>query len=1073
MVWIGYAENDENKTVRPVAYSGYEEGYLETMQLTWADNERGRGPTGTAIRTGQPSMCRNMLTDPAFTPWRAEAIKRGYASSVVIPLKEGDKVFGAITIYSREPDTFAEGEVNLLTELAADLAYGIGTLRVRATNAKAEEERATTVEFLRLVNQSQGTRDLIQAATAFFQQRSACEAVGIRLQEGDDYPYYEARGFPKEFVQVESSICSRDAAGKVIRDSSGNPAVECMCGNVIRGRIDPSKPFFTAQGSFWTNSTTQLLATTADADRQTRTRNRCNGEGYESVALIPLRIGDQRLGLLQLNDGPKGRFSLETILLWERLADYLAVALSKFRAEEALRRQADLLRLSFDAIIVWRLGGVIESWNFGAEQLYGYSESETLGRVTHELLRTIHPAPWPEIEARLRESGHWEGELHHFTKAGREVVVSARQQLIVADGVERVLETDRDITEHRRAEQALRASQKTFIELVERAPFGIYVVDSQFRIAQMNVGSQEGTFRNVRPVIGRNFSEAMRTLWPEPVAAEIIANFRHTLDTGEPYYSRDFVEPRRDLETVEGYEWELHRMTLSDGQYGVICYYFDSTKLRTAEVALRDSEQQFRNLANAIPQLCWMANADGWIFWYNQRWYQYTGTTPEQMEGWGWQSVHDPEALPKVMERWKASLVREEPFDMIFPLRGADGVFRPFLTRIVPIKDAEGKVVRWFGTNTDVTDLRNAQEALRASEERWATTLRSIGDAVISTCARGKIIFMNEVAEKLTGWPLCEAQGRDLDEVFNIVNEVTRSKPENPVAKVIHMGQVVGLANHTALISRNGTELPIEDSGAPIRDNQGQVTGVVLVFHDVSEKRKVEKALRDSERLATTGRLASTLAHEIHNPLDTVGSLLYLIDRAPDVPETVRQHISMASGELDRVTQMTRHMLSFQREAKKPGPIKIGEVLDNVIALYERKIESAAIKVEKQVDFDGEFIGLPGEMRQVFANLIGNAIEAIGKNGKIRLHAYASTDWRRGRRGLRVTVADNGPGIPADVRGKIFEPFFTTKGESGTGLGLWITSGIVEKNDGMLRLRTVTRDGRSGTCFSVFFPFPT
>ncbi len=219
---------------------------------------------------------------------------------------------------------------------------------------------------------------------------------------------------------------------------------------------------------------------------------------------------------------------------------------------------------------------------------------------------------------------------------------------------------------------------------------------------------------------------------------------------------------------------------------------------------------------------------------------------------------------------------------------------------------------------------------------------------------------MNEVAEKLTGWPLSEAQGRDLEEVFNIVNEVTRIKPESPVAKVIRMGQVVGLANHTALISRDGTELPIEDSGAPIRDKEGQVTGVVLVFHDISEKRRAEKAVRDSERLAMTGRMASTLAHEIHNPLDTVGNLLFLIDQNPDAPETVRQHASMASEELTRVTQMTRHMLSFQREAKNPVPIKIGEVLDNVIALYERKIESAGIQVRETGGIRGRVHWLAG-----------------------------------------------------------------------------------------------------------------
>jgi len=373
----------------------------------------------------------------------------------------------------------------------------------------------------------------------------------------------------------------------------------------------------------------------------------------------------------------------------------------------------------------------------------------------------------------------------------------------------------------------------------------------------------------------------------------------------------------------------------------------------------------------------------------------------------------------------------------------------------------------------EITERKQAEDALRTSEERWETTLRSIGDAVVATDADGRVVFMNEVAEKLTGWPLSESQGKDLKEIFNIVNEVTRIKPENPIAKVIRTGQVLGLSNQTALISRSGREFPIEDSGAPIRDKEGRIIGVVMVFHDTSEKRIAEKAVRDSERLATTGRLASSLAHEIHNPLDTIGNLLYIINQSPDMPPSLRQHVAMASEELTRVTQMTQNMLAFQREAKTPVPIRIDEVLHSVTALYKRKIESAAIQVEELVEFEGEFIGLPGEMRQIFANLIGNAIEAIGKEGKIRLHAYAGRDWRQGRYGLRVTVADNGPGIPSQIRGNIFDPFFTTKGESGTGLGLWITSGIVENNNGILRLRTVTRAGRSGTCFSVFFPFPS
>ena len=140
--------------------------------------------------------------------------------------------------------------------------------------------------------------------------------------------------------------------------------------------------------------------------------------------------------------------------------------------------------------------------------------------------------------------------------------------------------------------------------------------------------------------------------------------------------------------------------------------------LHETQQELRQSEAQFATLANAIPQLCWMANADGWIFWYNQRWYDYTGTTPEQMEGWGWQSVHDPEALPNVMARWQGSIATGEPFDMVFPLRGADGVFRPFLTRVMPLKDADGKIARWFGTNTDISEQKQAEIELRKSKER-------------------------------------------------------------------------------------------------------------------------------------------------------------------------------------------------------------------------------------------------------------------------------------------------------------------------------------------------------------------
>jgi PAS domain S-box-containing protein len=354
--------------------------------------------------------------------------------------------------------------------------------------------------------------------------------------------------------------------------------------------------------------------------------------------------------------------------------------------------------------------------------------------------------------------------------------------------------------------------------------------------------------------------------------------------------------------------------------------------------------------------------------------------------------------------------------------RGKGGEDIDVSLTLSPICDASGAVIGISKSARDITAQKQAEESLRASEQRWATTLQSIGDAVISTDGVGNIEFMNDVAQKLTGWTLPEAKGKDLTEVFDIVQEVTRIKPESPVAKVIRLGQVIGLANHTVLIHRDGNDIPIEDSAAPIRNSKGQIEGVVLVFHDVLEQRKVEAALRNSDRLATTGRLAATIAHEIHNPLDSVGNLLFLIGQDAKEDST-REYVATASRELARVTQMTQQMLSFQRDAAKPVPVKIGKILESVTALFERKIESAGIRLEQRIDFDGHILVQPGELRQIFANLVGNAIEAMGaRRGTITLRAYESLDWRRGLPGVRVLVADDGPGIPEHVRGKIFCP---------------------------------------------------
>jgi PAS domain S-box-containing protein len=249
---------------------------------------------------------------------------------------------------------------------------------------------------------------------------------------------------------------------------------------------------------------------------------------------------------------------------------------------------------------------------------------------------------------------------------------------------------------------------------------------------------------------------------------------------------------------------------------------------RTAELSeanefLGRSEQQFRTLADSIPNLAWWANGDGYITWYNQRWYEYTATTPKQMEGWGWQSVHDPQILPSVIDRWKASLATGQPFDMTFPLRGADGVFRPFLTRVMPLKDAQGRVQQWFGTNTDVSEQKRAEEA----HARLAAIVESSDDAILAKSLDGTITSWNVGAERLLGYTAEEAIGRSI--CFLLPPE--RHDEEDQIMARLQAGERVEHFE-TARLTKDGRRLSVSVTSSPLKDGEGRIIGVSKIMRD-------------------------------------------------------------------------------------------------------------------------------------------------------------------------------------------------------------------------------------------------
>ena len=622
--------------------------------------------------------------------------------------------------------------------------------------------------------------------------------------------------------------------------------------------------------------------------------------------------------------------------------------LATTRAEEALRLKTELVDLSHDAIITADPSRRITGWNGGAVELYGWTESQALGEVTHDFLRTTGQMTPAETDEVLRREGRWDGELSHIARDGRRLVVESCQVLIRGAGNDPagILEINRDITERKRGEEAI-----------------------------------------------------------------------------------------------------------------------------------RESEAQFRTLANAIPQLCWMANADGWIFWYNDRWFLYTGTTPKDMEGWGWQSVHDPKALPEVLARWKESIASGQPFDMVFPLRGGDGTFRPFLTRVVPLRDHDGKVVRWFGTNTDIADQRKAEEALRRASEELELALEAANLGRWDYDLDTGEVFRDERCRQLLGITVPKA---GYEEARTRVHADDRPAADEAWERAL-AGDHDGVYHQEFRVAwPDGSVHWVAAHGRVLFEGEGdrrRAVRFVGVNMEVTERRHAEERLRQAQKLESIGVLAGGVAHDFNNYLTVImGSASSALAECPSC-----QHSQAILSASERASYLTKQLLAF---AGKGHNIT---TLVNVSELVSRSTGLLAASVPKRVRLNFSLAKDlpcletdPSRVEQILMNLVINAGEAIPPkvDGSIevstssfevtpelaRLHSNGY-DVAAGAY-VCLEVRDNGSGMDEATISHIFDPFFTTK-FTGRGLGLAALHGNVRSSKGFVEVRSAPG---CGTTFRVFLP---
>jgi PAS domain S-box-containing protein len=389
-------------------------------------------------------------------------------------------------------------------------------------------------------------------------------------------------------------------------------------------------------------------------------------------------------------------------------------------------------------------------------------------------------------------------------------------------------------------------------------------------------------------------------------------------------------------------------------------------------------------------------------------------------------------------------------------IRTGESTLVSVLASASPLFDEIGNVRGAVGVFFDVTERKRMEDILRERAE----LLDLATEAIMVRDSSGAIRFWNAGAESLYGWHRSEVLGFNAHQLLATRFPIAEREIADTLAT---QGRWEGNLSQTA---KDGREIVVASRQA-LKLNSALV---LEINRDITSQLIAEEALRRNDRLAAMGKVAGIVAHEINNPLEAITNVFYLLREHPTLDEQARYYAQLAEQELERVSHITRQTLSFYRESNRAISVSLAELLDDVLELQQRTLQSNLIAVERRYITRGQVQGFPVELKQVFLNLIANAIQAMPNGGRLRVSVGPAVQHNTRPAGVRVSITDNGGGIrPADAK-RIFEPFFTTKSTKGTGLGLWISRGIVQKYDGTLHFRSVLRTSGAATTFQIFLP---
>lgn len=745
------------------------------------------------------------------------------------------------------------------------------------------------------------------------------------------------------------------------------------------------------------------------------------------------------------------------------------------QSTHALEQQAHLLDLSYDAIFVWELHGRIRYWNRAAAELYGWTREEALGRVSNELLKTIHPVGWPEVETTLCQEGHWHGELLHQTRDGRLLVVDSRHVLVRDEnGQLLVLETNRDQTARKQAEEALQkseglkqailASLTAHIAVLDRAGNIIDTNEAWERFARENCGARLATAQNTCDLTvccqaSERAPDSDHTAWAgiQAVLDGKQASFIHEYSCHLPQAERWFLMTVSPLKNEQG---------------GAVVAHTDITTRKQAEQALHKSEDRLSGIINSAMDAIISVDEQQKIVLFNRAAEQMFGYTATQMLGQPLSRL-----LPERFREMHASHIQR------FGITGETTRAMGGLNAICGLRqnneefpiEASISQIETQGQKLFTVILRDITERVRASERlvEQAALLNQSHEAIVVCDLDGRIRYWSNGAQRLYGWSAEETVGRVARDVLNSGDT---ARLLDATQRTIEAGEWNGELRQ---LTKDGREVVVEGRWSLVRDAAGNAKSILAINTDITEKKRLEANFLRAQRLESIGTLASGIAHDLNNVLSPISMGAQMLQMKLHDEQSQRL-LALMQSNANRGAEMIKQVLSFARGISGQRVVlQPKHLIREVIRIAEETFPKS-IRIEQRLPTDLWTInGDATQLHQVLLNLCVNARDAMPQGGRLTITAenqpldelYArmlKKDGAGSGNFVVITITDSGAGIPPAIIDRIFDPFFTTKEPGkGTGLGLATTQSIVTAHGGFI---TVESQPGAGAKFTVYLP---